>query len=115
MPFSSNSGKQLVDRTVIRLVKQLPVIFDKNRSVVLDIGAGSGTYSDRYSKTWLRNCEWLAVEIWEPYLEKYKLAEKYDKVFNISAQEYFKKWRFSPTSEGGAICFLGDVIEHLTK
>lgn len=110
MPFSSNSGKSLVDRTVIRIVKQFHALL--NQKSILDIGAGSGTYSDRYSKTWLnrKNFKWIGVEIWEPYVEKYCLNTKYDDIFVGSALDYFKS-----ANNKHDICFMGDVIEHLDK
>ena len=69
---------------------------------VLDVGPGIGTYSDI-----LRSSGYKldAVEIFEPYIEKYNLKEKYDNVyigditlFNIDDYDFI---------------ILGDVLEHL--
>jgi autotransporter strand-loop-strand O-heptosyltransferase len=69
---------------------------------VLDVGPGIGTYSDI-----LRSSGYKldAIEIFEPYIEKYNLKEKYDNVyigditlFNIDDYDFI---------------ILGDVLEHL--
>jgi len=108
LPFSSNNGKSFVDRAVKRFVKQTKDFFQHNR--ILDIGVGSGTYSDRYSTTWLPRTkfEWEGVEIWEPYIEKYQLKNKYDKLHVADALEVLNDYaiRFD-------IAFVGDVIEHM--
>ena len=73
---------------------------------ILDIGAGCGTYSDL-----LRGYGYKidAVEIWEPYIDKYELKKKYDVVYhkNILAIDFviLDKYDFF---------ILGDVLEHLT-
>lgn len=110
MPFSSNSGKQLVDRAIIRTIKQSSVIQKRKR--VLDIGVGSGTYFDRYSKTWLKGFNWSGVEIWEPYIEQYQLKKKYDVIHQVTAQEFFLN---APANIHYDICFMGDVVEHMPQ
>lgn len=109
MPYSSTSGKSLVDRAIIRMRKRYPEFFTHHR--VIDIGAGSGTYSSRYANTWLPRSEftWIGVEIWEPYVEKFKLNDKYDEIVVVDALEYLTS---APAAD---ICFLGDVIEHMTR
>ena len=105
MPFSSDSGKALVDRCVTRLIK---CNFFSNKKI-LDIGPGSGTYSKRY-KNQLPDCHWTGVEIWSPYVEKYNLKSHYNSVVESSAQEYLstegKDKKFD-------ITFLGDIVEHV--
>jgi len=73
---------------------------------ILDIGAGCGTYSDL-----LRGYGYKmdAIEIWQPYIEKYNLENKYDKVYNwnvvnmpASAYDYYDFF------------IMGDILEHLS-
>ena len=72
---------------------------------ILDVGAGCGTYSDL-----LRGYGYKmdAIEIWEPYIEKYNLKDKYDNVYLGSITEMgideLSKYNF---------IILGDVLEHI--
>ncbi len=73
---------------------------------ILDVGAGCGTYSDL-----LRGYGYKmdAVEIWQPYIDKYELFKKYDVVYNENitnmAIGYYEVYDFY---------ILGDVLEHLS-
>lgn len=69
---------------------------------ILDVGPGVGTYSDLLRSSGYRID---AVEIYEPYINKYGLREKYDNVytgdittFDISDYDFI---------------ILGDVLEHI--
>ena len=71
---------------------------------ILDVGPGIGTYSDLLRSSGYRID---AVEIYEPYIEKYNLREKYDNVyvgsiitFDINDYDFI---------------ILGDVLEHIPK
>lgn len=71
---------------------------------ILDVGPGIGTYSDLLRSSGYRID---AVEIYEPYVDKYGLREKYDNVyigsivtFDISDYDFI---------------ILGDVLEHLPE
>lgn len=71
---------------------------------ILDVGSGIGTYSDL-----LRSFDYRidAVEIFEPYVIKYKLREKYDNVYIGSIVTFdIKDYDF---------IILGDVLEHLPE
>jgi hypothetical protein len=112
LPYSSEHGKKLVDRALLRfnnLSKEDP-FFTQHR--ILDIGAGSGTYSTLYGSNLLdrKKFVWDAVEIWEPYVEKFELKDKYDNVHVTDAISFFKN-----NSEFYDIIFMGDVVEHMTK
>ena len=99
MPFSSLSGKSYIENVVRHLpdsVKDKPV---------LDVGAGCGTYSTLF-RGQLKG-PWTAVEIFEPYIEQYGLRSKYDHVSNTDI-------RVTPFLPGFGVCFLGDVLEHMT-
>jgi 2-polyprenyl-3-methyl-5-hydroxy-6-metoxy-1,4-benzoquinol methylase len=70
---------------------------------VIDIGCGSGTYPKLLAH---KNYKWIGVEIWEPYIERFKLEEFYDKIY---VGNFF---RFIHKLEGDCIIF-GDVLEHM--
>ena len=93
MPFSSNSGKNYI-RSIVGTPK-----------TVLDIGAGCGTYKDMFCD--MQNVHWTALEIWEPYVEKYGLRNKYDKVIVADVRD----WEPEGTYD---VCFCGDILEHMT-
>jgi hypothetical protein len=73
---------------------------------IMDVGAGVGTYSDL-----LRGYGYKmdAIEIWEPYIEKYNLKDKYDKVLNWDVMNM-------PVSSYDDYDFfiMGDILEHLS-
>ena len=73
---------------------------------VLDIGAGAGTYPVFYRDS-LKSCKWVGVEIWEDYKVKYELEKQYDTLLIGDARHM--KFNYYD------VCFLGDVLEHMTK
>lgn len=95
MPYSSNSGKQHITNILSRIRK------DK----VLDIGAGSGTYAKM-----LAGSDITGVEVFEPYVEKFKLNELYTKLIlqDARAVDYDALGHFD-------LAIAGDVLEHMTK
>lgn len=109
MPFSSPSGKAFTTRFLQRVRRFTRLVEDTPR--VLDIGAGSGTYADLYRQHPLHGCTWHAVEIWEPYVEKYQLKRKYNKVFIASALDVLNEFQGNPWY---GVAFAGDVLEHMT-
>jgi hypothetical protein len=112
MPFSSNSGKHLIDRAVQRIAGA-----HNNNLRVLDVGVGSGTYYDRYGKGLLPKprTEWIGIEIWRPYIEKYSLPDKYDKLYEKDAVLVARDFIGIYTPQKIDICFVGDVAEHMEK
>jgi autotransporter strand-loop-strand O-heptosyltransferase len=69
---------------------------------ILDVGPGMGTYSDLLRSSGYRID---AVEIFEPYVDKYGLREKYDNVYVGSIITFdIKDYDF---------IILGDVLEHI--
>ena len=73
---------------------------------ILDIGAGCGTYSDL-----IRGYGYKldAVEIWEPYITKYDLKNKYSWVYERNVMNM----PFN-VLEAYDFYILGDVLEHLS-
>lgn len=71
---------------------------------ILDVGPGEGTYSNLLRSEGYRMD---AIEIYEPYVDRYNLREKYDNVYigdivNFDVSDY-------------DFIILGDVLEHLSK
>jgi hypothetical protein len=73
----------------------------------LDIGPGLGTYYNLFEENGIVLDTFDSVEIWEPYIDRFKLKEKYSKVFLADA----RSWNdFSYD-----LVIFGDVLEHMTK
>jgi glycosyltransferase involved in cell wall biosynthesis len=94
MPFSSKSGKAAIQWVMSKI---------PNPKTALDIGCGEGTYAKLFPKL-----EWTGVEIWAPYQDKYKLKELYPNFYISDA----RTWE---TGQHFDVCFLGDVLEHMTQ
>lgn len=96
MPFSTNWGKL---ETKALILKNVP-----RDGVILDVGPGAGAYhallSDRYP-----NIE--AVEVFEPYIDKYRLRERYSAVYVSNIVDFAFRKRFD-------LMIMGDILEHLT-
>ena len=73
---------------------------------ILDIGAGSGTYSDA-----LKDSDYIgiidAVEIWQPYIDKFELHSKYRNVYESDVR-LFDNFDYD-------VVIFGDILEHMTK
>lgn len=93
MPFSSERGKDYVKK----IVGSVP------HATILDIGAGCGTYALMFD-----DADMTAVEIWEPYVEKYNLHSLYDDVIIADAREW------DPGEKRYDVAIAGDVLEHMT-
>lgn len=72
-------------------------------STILDVGPGVGTYSDLL-KLYFPNID--CCEIFEPYVKKYKLQNKYKNVYVCNICD-FEFDRYD-------VIILGDVLEHLS-
>lgn len=75
--------------------------------VVIDLGAGEGTYSD-LARGWRPDALWVAVEVWQPYLDQFNLWRKYDVVAIRDAREF-------PLPKMPYVLIAGDVLEHMTR
>lgn len=99
MPFSDAQGKDVI----LSWVKEI------NPRTVLDIGPGAGAYSDllrEHVNAWQFN----ALEVWEPYIGKFNLRQKYDHVTVGDIRTVNKD-----VIESYDLVIIGDVIEHMTK
>jgi predicted TPR repeat methyltransferase len=106
MPSSSPEGKDIICNWVME--------FSTSIDTVLDLGVGKGTYHNLLTKKkkgrLLTHCSWIGIEAWLPYIEKYKLRDRYNILINndIRHVDYSMLPKFDLT-------IAGDVLEHITK
>jgi len=99
MPYSSPVGKQKLFEYIVDNIH-----ID---SKILDVGAGSGGYCDVLTAHNFTNID--AIEVFEPYIEEFKLKNKYDNVYNINALDFdYSKGQYD-------VAILGDILEHLNE
>jgi cyclopropane fatty-acyl-phospholipid synthase-like methyltransferase len=103
MPKSSPNGKKWTKEKIKKLITE--------KSNLLDIGCGRGTYKDLFKDVEvIANSNWVAVEVWEPYISQFNLTAKYNKILNEDARAL--DWK---TLGNWDLVFMGDVLEHMTK
>lgn len=73
---------------------------------ILDVGAGSGTYFDYFSSNGYQ-FKIDAVEIWKPYIEEFKLNNKYSRVYEADVRDH-DNFNYD-------LVIFGDILEHMTK
>jgi hypothetical protein len=104
MPYSLKSGKS----------ETLKWFADNESTInkIVDIGPGSGTYIKlvKEENNYCKTAHWIGIEVWNPYIEKYKLAERYNQVINKDVR--LVDWlEIGPIS----VVIAGDVLEHISK
>ncbi len=118
MAFSSSEGKLFFRDWLIQM-------FLKNQvRTVLDVGAGAGIYGKLIREAWdeaneinlkynfvnLEGSIWIgAVEIFEPYIKRFKLNKIYNEVYG---HDVFAMC-FNPVKYD--LVIFGDVLEHMKK
>lgn len=80
------------------------ILSNTNRSVI-DFGAGEGKWG-RALKNKMARVD--GVEVWKPYIDKYKLHNFYDKLYETDMLEFAFDRKYS-------VAILGDVLEHVSK
>lgn len=98
MPLSSAEGKTWTRTRISELADVSPVS-------ILDIGPGVGTYAKLLRDLPVERI--TAIEIWQPYLTTYRLADYYDEVIIGDAR--------TVDFPAADIVILGDVAEHMTE
>lgn len=98
MPYSAPHGKLIIKdwlRTHPDCVK-----------TAIDFGAGAGYYG-RMIKEIQPKIKTIAMEIWRPYIDRFRLKELYDEVIFDDIQNF--DW---PDAD---LAIFGDVLEHFNK
>ena len=72
---------------------------------VIDVGAGFGGWRE-FAGPWMPASRWTAIEIWQPYVERFMLPYRYHHVINQDVRE------LDPFPAADLIIF-GDVLEHM--
>ena len=81
---------------------------------VLDIGPGFGTWAKLLRAGWPES-DWTAIEIYRPYIEKYRLEDFYDRVYLGNALTISRAGRSHELQRTFDLAIFGDVVEHLVK
>ena len=99
MPKSNYGGKRWSYKILTRFNAISPL-----RKIV-DVGPGVGTYAQFRQP----QQEWIGIEAWGPYVEKYELEVKYDKII-VSDIRYLNWSKVAPCD----VCIFGDILEHVS-
>lgn len=84
-------------------------IRDTTSDLIVDAGCGEGTYSV-LARHLRQDAEWWGIEIHEPYVERFLLHHKYDRVIVTD----IRGWTF-PQMHNDYTLLLGDVLEHMSR
>lgn len=97
MPTSAAEGREWVTNRIA----------DTTAETIVDVGPGEGTYSilGRHLRL---DARWLGVEIFEPYVERFMLGQKYDDIVVADIRDWVPVL-------GDYVILFGDVIEHLPR
>jgi SAM-dependent methyltransferase len=99
MPYSTNYFKT-------ETINYITQKYDKNIRI-LDIGSGSGTYSDYLKPLGYLNLD--CVEVFQDYIDMFNLNSKYNLVINEDVTKL--KIDFSKYD----LIIIGDVLEHISE
>lgn len=97
MPTSAYEGRGFFTHHLRRVAEDL--------EMVIDFGPGEGTYSI-LGRHLAPNATWLGVEIFQPYVERYDLEQKYDGIVVSDIRHLEIKHDLG---------IFGDVLEHLPR
>lgn len=97
MPTSAYEGRSFFTNHLMDRV-------DEIRTIV-DFGPGEGTYST-LGRHIIPSAEWVGVEVFEPYIERYDLLQKYDDVLIGNMKDI--------EIDQCDLAIFGDVLEHVT-
>lgn len=96
MPISHNTNIEYIAKT----------IRDNCPESVLDVGAGAGKYG-HLARAIYPEIKIDAIEIWQPYIDKYNPNCLYDNIINTDVRD-FDEFVYD-------LVILGDILEHMSK
>lgn len=76
---------------------------------VLDVGAGAGNWLDCLRASGYTG-QVDAVEVWSPYIDQFRLRQRYDRVHQVDARTLGR----TVFAQYDVVIF-GDVLEHMTR
>lgn len=82
-------------------------IRNSKAGAILDVGAGSGTYSDALRKNGYTRPVVDAIEVWQPYIEEFNLKSKYRNVYQADVRDW-EDFSYD-------VVIFGDILEHMSK
>lgn len=97
MPYSHPEGKDQAAAWVKAL----------NPAHIVDVGAGAGGWHRAVAPS-VPGARWTAVEVWEPYITRFRLADRYDQVVQQDVRTL--DW----AALAPDVVIAGDVLEHMT-
>jgi 2-polyprenyl-3-methyl-5-hydroxy-6-metoxy-1,4-benzoquinol methylase len=106
MPYSYSKFKQEIkDHIHSTLIGESLTNFGLTKNLILDVGAGSGTYGLLLNHYYPSNIH--AIEIHEPNVHQFKLLDIYARVYvcNVLDFQFLDNYNYY---------IFGDVIEHMT-
>lgn len=86
------------------IMKKIKEINPKN---ILDVGAGEATYLEFIKSFISEDIKMDGIEVWEPYVDYFKLREKYDNLFMVDARNH--------DNFDYDIVIFGDILEHMSE
>ena len=94
MPSSVDEGKRWIGGALEKLHRLRPL------ELILDVGCGEGIYSKLFRGKF-RTAEWWGIEVFAPYLLRYRLTRKYDRIFNQDVLDFIHEQQSCPRFHGG--------------
>lgn len=78
-----------------------------NPKSVLDVGAGQGVYLDLIRRDLGKNVNVVAVEVWKPYVDEFRLHQRYNQVIEMDVRDV-ENFFYD-------LVIFGDILEHMSE
>lgn len=97
MPTSSLDNKEWIIAKVDELQPR----------TILDVGVGSGMFEEAVVPVLGKPFTLDGIEIWEPYIDRYGLRDRYDTIHNVDVRQW--------DNFDYDLVVFGDVLEHMVE